>query len=63
MDIDDKHPELTTGVYIDAGGRKWFCIRRPESMSCSSSGSLYTAAYLHTFKAWGWKMAEVQSYP
>jgi hypothetical protein len=59
---DDKHSNLVTGVYVDGGGRKWFCVRREASMDCSSSGSCYTSAYFDTFKVWGWKLAKDQTY-
>jgi hypothetical protein len=58
----NEHPELTTGVYIDTQGRKWFCIRRDDDMSCSSSGSLHTLTYVKEFKAWGWKLTKDQTY-
>jgi len=59
---EDKYPELITGVYIDTAGRRWFCIRRLDAMNCISKGSMYTSAYLSTFKSWGWKLAEDQTY-
>lgn len=58
----DEYPDLVTGVYIDAQGRKWFCVRRDASMDCSGSDSCYTSAYLDTFKHWGWKLTKDQTY-
>lgn len=60
--MDEKHPELVTGVYMDAQGRKWFCMRRPSAMNCSTSGGFFTSAYVDTFKMWGWKLTKDQTY-
>jgi hypothetical protein len=60
--VADEHPDLVTGVYIDAQSRKWFCVRRPSAMNCSSSDYCYTSAYLDTFKRWGWKLTKDQTY-
>ena len=58
------YPELITGVYMDAHDRKWFCLRDHwiASMGCSSSGQLFVRANLKTFKMWGWKLTEDQTY-
>lgn len=56
------YPDLVTGVYIDGQGRKWFCVRRDNSMDCSGSDSSYTSAFLSTFNGWGWKLTKDQTY-
>lgn len=57
-----ERPAPETGVYVDQHGRRWFCIRRDNGMTCSSSGGWFTAATFGTFARWGWKLAANQTY-